>query len=148
MVVDVFGFMNDERSQGASNALDSWLSATMDVSFAILGWTMLLLPVLSIGNRLLGSPLTDPTLGIVLVVLAVGATYPVMIGNVSLGHLGEFLFLAVGSALVWGFVSLFSLGALGRSFDGGDPLPAALLLTVAYLSAFGLLCRFDVRVFQ
>ncbi|WP_136686644.1 hypothetical protein [Halorhabdus amylolytica] len=140
--------MNDERSRGTSGVLDSWLSATMDVSFAILGWTILLAPVLSIGNRLLGSPLTDSTLGIVLVVLAVGATYPVMIGTVSLGNLGEFLFLAVGSALVWGSVLLLALATVGGSFAGGEPLPAALLLTVAYLSAYVLLCRFDVRVFQ
>ena len=140
--------MSDERGRGTSDALDSWLSATMDVSLAILGWTILFVPILSISNRLLGSPLTDSTLGIALVVLAVVATYPVMIGTVSLGDLGEFLFLAVGSALVWGLVLLLALAMVGDFFDGGEPLPEAFLLAVAYLSAYLLLYRFDVRVFQ
>jgi len=140
--------MSDQRGREVSGTLDSWLSATMDVSFGILGWTLLLLPVLSVGNRLLGSPLSDSTLGIVLVVSAVIATYPVLIGRLSLGQLGEFLFLAVGSTLGWGIVSMLVLGALGRSFDGEAPVPQALLLAVAYLSAFVARSRLDGQVFD
>jgi len=132
----------------ALRGLDDWLSATFQVLLAVVGIAVVLYPIASLGNTLLGSPVSPATVNLIVGVLALGAAYPVVAGDWSLGRLGEYVFALVVSAVCWGVVGMVLVVVSGIHLSGSDPVPQAALWTAAYLSAYVLVYRFRLPIFR
>ncbi|WP_178918180.1 hypothetical protein [Natronomonas gomsonensis] len=115
---------------------NSWLGATVDVLLASAVLGVLWYPALSVGNELLGSPLTPSSVTLLAGTLAVGSAYPFVAGPWSLGRLGEFCFVFVVAVFALGIVGTAVVVVAGLELSGSDPFPSALLLGAAYLVAF------------
>lgn len=126
----------------------SWLSATLDVLLAVLGFTIVWYPMVSLGNAVLGSPATPATVTTVVGVLALGGAYPVVAGDWSLGRLGEYVFVLVAAAIGWGVVGLLFVVASGVTLSGGDRAPQAAVWLAAYATAYAVVYRAGTRIFR
>jgi len=126
----------------------TWTSATVDFVLAILVFTVAFYPVVSLGNAVLGSPVSDGTVTLVVGVLAVGGAYPVVSGEWSLGRLGEYVFVATAAAFGWGLLGLVVILVSGVSLAGSNPVPQALVWAAASFTAYILVYRTQVTVFR
>lgn len=132
----------------SERGLDSWLSATLDLLLAVLGFTVVWYPMVSLGNVVLGSPVAPATVDAVVAVLALGGTYPVVAGDWSLGRLGEYVFVLVASAIGWGLVGLLFVLASGVTLSGSDRAPQAAVWLAAYVTAYVVVYRAEIRIFS
>ncbi len=119
----------------------SWASATLDVVPAWIGVAIVAYPLVAVGNAVLGAPLADGTVHLVVGVVALGGAYPVVAGPWSLGGLGAFTLALVGAALAWGVLGLVAILAAGLSIPGSNRLPQAAVWAAAYLTATVLVTR-------
>lgn len=131
----------------SERGLDSWLSATLDLLLAVLGFTVVWYPVVSLGNAVLGSPVAPTTVATVVGVLALGGAYPVVAGDWSLGRLGECVFVLVASAIGWGLVGLLFVLASGVSLSGSDRAPQAAVWLAAYATTYVVVYRAESELF-
>ncbi|WP_276260461.1 hypothetical protein [Haloglomus litoreum] len=132
----------------SERGLDSWLSATLDLLLAVLGFAVVWYPMVSLGNAVLGSPAAPATVDVVVAVLALGGAYPVVAGDWSLGRLGEYVFVLVASAIGWGLVGFLFVFASGMSLSGSDPVPQAAVWLAAYATAYAVVYRAGIRLFS
>jgi hypothetical protein len=132
----------------AERGTGSWLAATLDLLLAVLGFTIVWYPIVSLGNAALGSPVSTGTVQLVVSVLALGGAYPVVAGDWSLGQLGEFVFALTASAFVWGVIGLLTLLLGEFSFDGSNRLPQVVVWLAAYLTAYVLVFRTSVTLLE
>ena len=114
---------------------NSWLGATVDVLLASATLGVLWYPALSVGNEVLGSPLTASSVTLFAGTLAIGSAYPFVAGPWSLGRLGEFCFVFVIAVFALGVVGAAVVVVSGLELSGSNPLPSAVLLAAAYLVA-------------
>ena len=126
--------------------LGSWVSATVDFLLAVLGFTLALYPLVSLGNAVLGSPHSATTVNLVTSVLAFGGAYPVVAGGWSLGQLGEYVFVLFASALGWGLIGMLVILASGLTLSGSNPVPRAVLWATASLTAYIVVYRTQLSI--
>lgn len=120
----------------AEQGLNSWLSATLDLLLSFLGFILVWYPMVSLGNAVLGFPISTSTSNLLVGVLALGGSYPVVAGDWSLGQLGEYIFVLIASALGWGLIGMIAVLASGMSISGSNPAPQAAVWAAAYLTAY------------
>lgn len=132
----------------ADQGLASWLSATLDVILAGIGFVLVLYPMISLGNAVLGSPVTASTVNLIVGVLALGGAYPVVAGDWSLGQLGEYVFVLLASAIGWGVIGMLVVLASGVTLAGSNRVPQAVVWSAAYLTAYIVVYRTTLRVFR
>ncbi|ELZ57996.1 MULTISPECIES: hypothetical protein [Halorubrum] len=128
--------------------VDSWLSATLDFLLSVLGFTIVWYPMVSLGNAVLGFPVSTSTVNLIVGVLAFGGSYPVVAGDWSLGRLGEYLFVLIASVIGWGLVGMVPFLASGVSVSGSNPAPQAAVWAAAYLTAYVVVYRTRWSVFS
>lgn len=116
--------------------VDSWLSAILDFLLAVLGFVVVWYPMVSLGNVVLGSPISEPLSNLLVGVLVFGSSYPVVAGDWSLGQLGEYVFALLVAVLGWGIVGAVAVLAWRASFSGSNPGPQAAVWAAAYLTAY------------
>ena len=132
----------------AERGLDSWVSATLDLLLAMFGFILVWYPMVSIGNAVLGFPVSSSTSHLLVGVLALGGSYPVVAGDWSLGQLGEYIFVLLASVLGWGVLGMIAFLALGVSTSGSDPTPRAAVWAAAYLTAYIVVYRTQLSIFR
>ncbi len=132
----------------AERGLVSWVSATVDFLLAACGFTIVLYPMVSLGNAVLGSPASASTVNLVIGVLAVGGAYPVVAGDWSLGQLGEYVFVLTASAFGWGLLGMAVILVSGRTFAGSNPIPQATVWAAASLTAYIVVYRTQLTIFS
>lgn len=133
----------------AERSLVSWLSATVDVLVAVLGFVILWYPMVSLGNAVVGEPASAALVDGVVGVLALAGAYTLIAGEWELGgRLGEYVLVLVASAIGWGVVGMLFLVASGVSLSGENPLPQALVWAAAYLTAYLVVFRSTWSIFD
>lgn len=132
----------------AERGSDSWLSATLDLLLSVLGFALVWYPMVSLGNAVLGFPVSTSTSHLLVGVLALGGSYPVVAGDWSLGQLGEYIFVLIASALGWGLIGMIAVLASGVSISGSNPAPQAAVWAAAYLTAYIVVYRTQWSVFS
>ncbi|WP_080510492.1 hypothetical protein [Halorubrum coriense] len=132
----------------AEREFDSWLSATLDFLFSAFGLVLVWYPMVSLGNAVLGFPVSASTRNLLVGVLAFGGSYPVVAGDWSLGRLGEYVFVLLASVLAWGFVGTVAVLAWEASFSGSNPAPQAAVWAAAYLTAYFVVYRTQWSIFR
>ncbi|WP_135852677.1 hypothetical protein [Halorussus salinus] len=115
---------------------DSWLWATVDVFLAFVGFVVVFYPLVTFGNEILGFPVTQSTVNLVVAVLALGGAYPVVAGDWSLGRLGEFTFVLVASAMVTAVAAMIFMVASGTQLASDTLLFRVAVWGLAYLLAY------------
>jgi hypothetical protein len=131
----------------ASRRTDSWVSATVDVVLAVVGFAFVWYPMVSLGNAVLGAPLAESRVTLVVGVLAFGGAYPVVAGDWSLGRLGEFVFAMTTAALGLGVLGMGFVLAAGVTLPGSSRIPQAIVWSGAYLLAYFVVYRTGVTIF-
>ena len=126
--------------------LGPWVSATVDFLLAVLGFTLALYPLVSLGNAVLGSPHSATTVNLVTSVLAFGGAYPVVAGDWSLGQLGEYVFVLFASVLGWGLVGMLLILVSGLPLSGSNQVPQAVLWATASLTAYIVVYRTQLSI--
>ncbi|SEH53948.1 hypothetical protein SAMN05192561_105121 [Halopenitus malekzadehii] len=132
----------------AERGLGSWLSATLDLLLSVLGFILVWYPMVSLGNAVLGFPVSTSTSNLLVGVLALGGSYPIVAGDWSLGQLGEYIFVLIASAIGWGLIGMIAILASGVSFSGSNPAPQAAVWVAAYLTAYIVVCKSQRSVFR
>ncbi|QLH78467.1 hypothetical protein HZS55_14725 [Halosimplex rubrum] len=132
----------------AERGIGSWLSATYDLLLAVLGFTIVWYPVLSLSNTVLGSPVADATVNLIVGMLAFGGAYPVVAGDWSLGRLGDFAFVLIASEIGWGIIGMVSVLALDVTISGSNRLPQAIVWGAAYVTAYLVVYRTSMSIYQ
>lgn len=132
----------------AERGLDSWLSATLDLLLSVLGFTLVWYPMVTLGNAVLGFPVSDSTSNLLVGVLALGGSYPVVAGDWSLGQLGEYIFVLMASAIGWGLIGMVAVLTAGMSISGSNPAPQAAVWAAAYLTACIIIYRTQRSIFS
>lgn len=130
----------------AEGGVDSWFGATVDVLLSVLGFLLVWYPLVSVGNAVLGTPVSAATVDLVVGVLALGSAYPVVAGDWSLGRVGEFAFVLVAAAVGWGLVGMVLVLASGVRLSGGNPAPQAAVWAAAYLTAYVVVYRTELSL--
>ncbi|WP_080506811.1 hypothetical protein [Halorubrum distributum] len=132
----------------AKKGLDSWLSATLDFFLSIIGFIIVWYPAVSLGNAILGFPVSASTSNLLVGVLAFGGSYPVIAGDWSLGQLGEYIFVLFASAIGWGLVGMTAVLASGVSISGSNLAPQAAVWVAAYLTAYIVVYKIQRSIFR
>jgi len=132
----------------AEQGLGSWLSATIDFLLSILGFTLIWYPIVSLGNAVLGSPVSAPTVNLIVGVFAFGGAYPVVAGDCSLGRLGEYIVVLIASAITWGLIGMVIVLVSGVSISGSNAVPQAMVWAAAYLTAYFVVYRTQLSIFS
>ena len=132
----------------AEQGLNSWLSATLDLLLSFLGFILVWYPMVSLGNSVLGFPVSTSTENLIVGVLALGGSYPVVAGDWSLGQLGEYIFVLIASAIGWGLIGMVPFLVSGVSISGSNPAPQAAVWAAAYLTAYIGVYRTQWSVFS
>lgn len=128
--------------------LDSWLSATLDLLLSVYGFIIVWYPMVSVGNAVLGFPVSTSTSHLIVGVLALGGSYPVVAGDWSLGQLGEYIFVFSVSTLGWGLVGMMAILASGVSISGSNLAPQAAVLAASHLTTYIVVYRTQLSVFR
>lgn len=131
-----------ERQEG-----DSWAGATVDTVLSILVLVVIWYPAVHYTNILAGYPLSEPNVSVAVSVLAFGSSYLFVAGHLSIGDLGEYLFVLLVSVILWGIFGTIVTIAAGMSFSGSDYTPLAVTWGLAYLSAYIIVFRTKSTVF-
>ncbi|WP_458208687.1 hypothetical protein [Haladaptatus sp. NG-SE-30] len=132
----------------AERGVVSWVSATVDFLLAVFGFIVVLYPMISLGNAVLGSPASASTVNVIIGVLAVGGAYPVVAGDWSLGQLGEYVFVLTASAFGWGLLGMLVILVSGRTIAGSNPVPQAIVWAAASLTAYLIVYRTQLTIFS
>jgi hypothetical protein len=126
----------------------SWSLATVDTVLSILALLVIWYPVIYYTNTVAGFPLIESSVNFAVAVLAFGSSYPFVAGHLSLGDLGEYLFLLLASALVWGIIGTIATVAAGMTFSGSNYTPLAATWGLAYLTAYSIVFRTKITIFN
>jgi hypothetical protein len=121
--------------------LVSWVSATVDLLLAVFGFVIVFYPTVSLGNAVLGSTASASTVNLIIGILAVGGAYPVVAGDWSLGQLGEYILVLTVSVFGWGLLEMLVIVVSGRTIAGSNPIPQAIVLAAASLTAYLIVYR-------
>lgn len=109
--------------------------ATSDLLWAVVGLAILWYPAISLGNALLGEPLADQTVRLLVGVLGLGSSYPFVAGDWSSDTLGDYVIAFVASAVAVGLLGAVVIVVLGLELSGSDQAPQTLAFAAAYLVA-------------
>ena len=132
----------------ANSELDSWLSATLDFLLSFVGFIIVWYPMVSLGNAVLGFPVSTSTSNLIVGVLAFGGSYPVVAGDWSLGQLGEYIFVLLASTIGWGLVGIVALLVSGVTISGSNLAPQAAVWAAAYLTAYVVVYKTQRTIFR
>lgn len=132
----------------AERGFDSWLSATIDLLLAVLGFTLVWYPMVSLGNTVLGTPVSDATVNLIVGMLALGGSYPVVAGDWSLGRVGDYVFVLIASVIGWGIIGMVSVLALDVTISGSNRAPQVVVWGAAYLTSYLVVYRTELSIYR
>ena len=118
-----------------SRGLDELFWATTDTLLAAFGLGVVLFPAVLTGNSVLGTPLDESAVYLIVGVIAVGGSYPFVAGEWSLGSLGEYIFAFTAAVLGFGLTGAIVLIAAGVELSGSHSVPRAAVFAVSYVVA-------------
>lgn len=127
---------------------DTWVWATVDTVFSVFAFVVIWYPALHYTNKLVGFPLDESRVAFGVGVLALVSAYPFVAGNVSLGDLGEYLFLFLVAAFGWGIVGMIVIIGSGLVLSGSDVVPQAVVWGLAYFTAYLVVFRTKTTIFR
>lgn len=116
--------------------LRSFVGPTSDVLLSVLGFSIVLTPVVTTVNALFHGPLTEQTVNRIILILAVGGSYPFVVGKWSLGRFGDFVFAFTVCTIAVGVLGFITIVTLNLEISGANPLPQAIMFAVAYSFAY------------
>ncbi|SDY08751.1 hypothetical protein [Halopenitus persicus] len=132
----------------ADRGPESWVAATLDLLLGLIGLAIVLHPLISLWNTVLGSPVSPATVSLIVGVLAFGGAYPIVAGDWSLGRLGEYVVVLFASVLAWGLLGMVAILVSNVTIQGNNAAPQAIVWTAASLTAYLLVYRARVSLFR
>ncbi|QHS16162.1 hypothetical protein GWK26_02785 [haloarchaeon 3A1-DGR] len=132
----------------ADRGPESWVAATLDLLLGLIGLAIVLHPLISLWNTVLGFPVSPATVSLIVGVLAFGGAYPIVAGDWSLGRLGEYVVVLFASVLAWGLLGMVAILVSNVTIQGNNAAPQAIVWTAASLTAYLLVYRARVSILR
>jgi hypothetical protein len=124
-----------------ARALDSWLGATVDTILGTITFFFILTPVATQSHALVGSPLSPSQFQSMRWLFALGASYPVVAGDWSLGRLATYALVLFFTGFVLNVAAKATVAALGLS--AVSEFVVFVALTLSYTLSYVVVFRAD-----